>query len=648
MPLLDLESQPLHFWPKVDGQFRQLLAKLPAAAYTCDAEGLITYFNERAVELWGREPKLNDPVDRFCGSFRLFTPNGVSIPHGECWMALALRNAKPYNDEEIIVERPDGSRRVALAYANPLFDDRGELIGAVNVLVDITERRSMLLARAHLAAIVESSDDAIVSMDLSGIVQSWNAAAKRLFGYSAEQAVGRHISFIIPPDRIDEEERILAQLRAGERLCHFDTVRLRSDGQPVHVSLTISPIYDAAGRVIGASKITRDITDRKQAEERIYGLMAQLEETNRCKDEFLAILAHELRNPLASLRNVLEILKRGNGNSAVMEQVCPTLERQLGQMTRLVDDLLDINRISRGKLELRKERVELAAVLKQSVEACRPLAEDAGHELYIALPSEPIYLYADAARLTQVFVNLLTNACKYMPRGGRIWLSAERQGNKAAIRVQDTGLGIPAEKLAKVFELFSQINHSTERTQGGLGIGLNLVKRLVEIHGGSVEAYSAGPGRGSEFVVRLPLLLGELETELFAASVPQPMAISQRILIVDDNKDAASSLALLLTTLGNETQIAYDGLQAIETAAAFQPDVMLLDIGLPKLSGYDVCRRIRAQPWGQSMVLVALTGWGLEEDRRESKNAGFDHHLVKPVDLNTLREVLAKPFALEA
>jgi two-component system CheB/CheR fusion protein len=477
---------------------------------------------------------------------------------------------------------------------------------------------------------------------LNGVIQSWNAAAQRLFGYTAEQAVGRHISFLIPADRADEEDRILARLRAGERVYHFDTVRLRSDGQPVHVSLTISPIRDGAGRIVGASKIARDITDRKRDEERIYGLMTQLKEADNRKDEFLALLAHELRNPLAPLLNMLEIVKRGSGNGDLIEQVRSTLERQLGQMVRLVDDLLDVSRITRSKLELRKIGVELASVIHQSVEVCRPLAERAKHELNVSLPPEPIYLHADPVRLAQVFSNLLNNACKYTEPGGRIWLTAEREGSDVVVNVKDTGLGIPPDKLTSIFEMFTQIDRSLERAQGGLGIGLTLVKRLVEMHGGSVAAYSEGQGRGSEFVVRLPILIERPQTKTPEPTAEKNLAVAHRILIVDDNRDAATSLAMLLKMTGNETQTAHDGLEAVEVAAAFRPELVLLDIGLPKLSGHDACRRIRQQSWGKNMVLVALTGWGQDEDRRQSKDAGFDHHMVKPLDFAALMSLLAE------
>jgi PAS domain S-box-containing protein len=622
-----------------DPEFRRLLENLPAAAYTCDTTGLITYFNGRAVELWGREPKLNDPVDRFCGSFRLFATDGTPLSQEGCWMALALRDRRAYQGMEILIERPDGSRSTVLAHASPLFDGRGELNGAVNILVDITDRRQAELARARLAAIVESSDDAIVSKDLSGIVQSWNAAAQRLFGYTAEQAVGRHISFIIPPERLDEEDRILARLRAGERVYHFDTVRVRSDGRPVHVSLTISPVRDESGRVVGASKIARDITDRKEAEERIYGLMAQLKEADDRKDEFLAVLAHELRNPLAPLSNLLEIMRRGDGGPELLDRARSVLERQLGLVVRLVDDLLDVSRITRGKLELRKEQVELASVVRQSVETCRPLAERARHELTVSLPPEPVYLDADPARLAQVFGNLLTNACKYTPPGGRISLTAERQENDVLVKVKDTGAGIPPDKLASVFDMFTQLDRSLERSQAGLGIGLTLVKRLVEMHGGTVEAHSEGQGRGSEFVVRLPAHFKTPQARETAAE-PAPRT-AHRVLVVDDNRDAAATLAMLLKMSGNETRTAHDGLEAVAAAEQFRPDVVLLDIGLPKLNGYAVCRRIREQPWGQDMVLVALTGWGQEEDRRMSKEAGFNQHMVKPVDFTDLMGLLA-------
>ena len=324
------------------------------------------------------------------------------------------------------------------------------------------------------------------------------------------------------------------------------------------------------------------------------------------------------------------------------------MDRQLGHMTRLVDDLLDVSRISRGRMELKRERVELASVVYQSVEACRPLAECAKHEVTVTLPPEPIYLHADPVRLAQVFGNLLNNACKYTEVGGRIGLTAElagggRQPPEVVVKVKDSGIGIPPDQLDSIFGMFTQVDRTLERSQGGLGIGLTLAKRLVEMHGGSIQAFSEGIGQGSEFVVRLPILIDNRRRPQPSGPTgnEQPAPTARRVLVVDDNRDSAASLAMLLELAGNETYTAHDGLEAVQAAESFRPDVVLLDIGLPKLNGRDAARRIREQPWGTNMVLVALTGWGQDEDRRRSKEAGFDYHLVKPVNYADLNKLLA-------
>jgi signal transduction histidine kinase/ActR/RegA family two-component response regulator len=371
-------------------------------------------------------------------------------------------------------------------------------------------------------------------------------------------------------------------------------------------------------------------------------LYRELRDADRRKDEFLATLAHELRNPLAPIRNGLQVLRLSGKETGVVAEARSMMERQLSQMVRLVDDLLDVSRISRNKLDLKKQRVTLAAVVHSAVETSRPLVEQSRHSLTVALPPDPVYLDADLVRLAQVFSNLLNNAAKYTEPGGRIWLTAEVVGHEVAVRVRDTGLGIPADALPRIFEMFSQVDRNMERSQGGLGIGLTLVRRLVEMHGGTVEARSDGPGKGSEFTVRLPLAAdGEVGRRAETAD-DGPAAPKRRILIVDDNHDSAMSLGMMLDLMGNETRTAHDGLAAFEAAGTFRPDVILLDIGLPKLNGYDTCRRIREQPWGQAMVIVALTGWGQDEDRRRSKEAGFDHHLVKPVEADALAKLLAE------
>ena len=354
-------------------------------------------------------------------------------------------------------------------------------------------------ARARLAAIIESSQDAIISKTLDGVIRTWNAAAERLFGYTAEEAVGRSITLIIPPDRLPEERDILAQIARGERIEHYETIRMAKDGRQIPISLTVSPIRDTEGRVIGASKIARDITERVEA-------VKALREADRRKDEFLALLAHELRNPLAPLRNGLAVMRLASDDAEIVARVREMMDRQLTHMVRLIDDLLDISRINRDRIELRLAPVLLADVIGNAVETARPAFDAAGHELTVSLPPEPVLLFADLTRLAQVFSNLLNNSAKYTEPGGRIWIDAERDGAQVSVTVRDTGIGIPAEALPEIFDMFSQVDRSIDRSAGGLGIGLALVKRLVEKHGGTVEAASPGQSLGSTFTVRLPLL----------------------------------------------------------------------------------------------------------------------------------------------
>ena len=354
------------------------------------------------------------------------------------------------------------------------------------------------------------------------------------------------------------------------------------------------------------------------------------------------MLAHELRNPLAPIRNALEILKMGGIDEAMAGQARTLMERQLQHLVRLVDDLLDLARINRGRVQVRKERVNLAAAVARAVDTARPEIDAHGHELIVSLPPEPVFLEADLTRLAQVLANLLSNAARYTPEPGRIWLEADREGYVVAIRVRDTGIGMRPELLPQVFDLFVQSGRSMARSQGGLGIGLTLVRSLVELHGGKVTAHSKGPGKGSEFVVRLPVLPRVPERELPRtgddASGASP---SQRVLVVDDNVDAAESLALLLRMGGHDVRVAHNGPDALAAAAAHLPDLVLLDIGLPGMNGHEVARRLRQQPGMDRTVLVAVTGYGQDEDRRRSLEAGFDQHLVKPVEPGAVEAIVA-------
>lgn len=496
-------------------QFHRLLDTLPAAAYTCGTDGRITYFNPQAERLWGRVPALNDPGDLFCGSFRLFTPDGAPIAHADCWMALALRDGEPYNGCEIVIERPDGTRLTAIAHANPIHDESGMPVGAVNVLVDITERKR------------------------------------------AEDA---------------------------------------------------------------------------------------LREADRAKNEFIAILAHELRNPLAPIRNAVQVLHLKGPDVPELRWALGVFDRQVRQMVRLTDDLLDIARITSNRIELSRTPVALAEMLDTAVETSRPHIEMAGLDLEVAVPPEAIVIDGDPIRLSQVVSNLLNNAAKYTTRGGRIWLRAEQRGDQAVITVRDTGVGIPPDKLACVFDMFTQVDRTLARSLSGLGIGLNLARRLVEMHGGTIEARSEGPGKGSEFVVRLPALLA-LPVATVSREPGSPAngagpALGLRILVVDDDHQVAGSLARLLRVMGNDVRVAYDGEEALAAAEAFRPDVIFLDAALPRLNGYEAAKTLRGRPWGHEVVLIAVTGWGDGEYRRRSSEAGFDHHLVKPSDPETVTKLL--------
>ena len=378
-----------------------------------------------------------------------------------------------------------------------------------------------------------------------------------------------------------------------------------------------------------------------RTERQLQQSTTELSELNRRKNEFLALLAHELRNPLAPISNAVQILRLNGSNSKAQNSTINMMERQIAHMIRLVDDLLDVSRISRGMIELRKENITLASVVNHAIETAEPHCDAKGLALEVRQPEAPLVLDGDPVRLAQMLGNLLHNACKFTDKGGRVRLLMARDGNEAVIRVQDSGHGIAADKLEHIFDLFFQSDASLERVHGGLGIGLALVKSLTELHGGSVQAHSAGVGHGSEFIVRLPLRTESAPPVQAVAPVHNPVTAnaSRRILVVDDNRASAKSLTQMLKLAGHDVHTAYDGLEAVEAATAIRPGVILLDIGLPKLNGYEVARRIREQPGGDKLTLIALTGWAQDTDKQRARESGFDHHLVKPLrhaDLNAL------------
>jgi signal transduction histidine kinase len=446
-------------------------------------------------------------------------------------------------------------------------------------------------------------------------------------------------SLLVESAQDEDHLQIIRQLGLKSFICVPLRSRARTLGALTFITAESGRVYDATDLAAAEDLAHRTVIAIENA-----SLLSALKESDRRKDEFLAILAHELRNPLAPIRNAVQIYRAKGLPVPELQWATEVIDRQVHQMTRLVDDLLEVSRITKGKIELRKERIELAVVVNSAVEASRPLIEKWGHELTVTIPPQPIQLEADPTRMAQVLSNLLNNAAKYMDQGGRIWVIAERQSDHVLIRVKDTGIGIPTEMLPRIFDMFTQVDRSLGRSEGGLGIGLTLVQRLVEMHGGTVEARSDGPGKGSEFVVRLAVAVEVKGQGPQGAACDREKGAAparRRILVVDDNRDAADSLGMLLRMMGNEVHTAHDGLEAVGAAAAFQPDVVLLDLGLPKLNGYEAARRIREQDGGTDMMLVAVTGLGQEEDRRRSKEAGFDHHMTKPVEFAALQKLLA-------
>lgn len=665
-------------------------------------------------------------------------------------------------------------------------------------------------AQILLSAIVQSSEDAIITKNLSGRILSWNPAAERIFGYTANEAIGQSITMIIPRDRMDEEDMIIEHLRRRERINHFETVRITKSGELIDIALTISPLHDSRGNVIGASKIARDITLEKrlrnalnQSEQRFreysakqveglmylnglasklahtydarsmleailstilplyqadqsmlslyhpetgtlqagayrgldekflerlsgsgacdatlqqkrrivvedtetdplfdsvrhvareYGFRAvhsmpiitreekcigvlsvyfphprrptklemqfmdicvrqaadfierinaeeMIKEADRRKDEFLATLAHELRNPLAPIKNALHILEAPQAREEIKQEARHMMQRQVHQMQRLIDDLMDVARVSRGKIELKKQYITINEVIQNAIEIARPLITAKKQNLAITLPPETITLDGDVVRLSQIFANLLNNAAKYMNKEGVITLAAHKQGTEVVVSIKDNGIGIPAYMLPSVFDMFVQVDNALERAQGGLGIGLTLVKELVALHGGRVIAYSEGTGKGSEFIVYLPIVK-EKQSAQEEQRVPEPIH-SCRVLVVDDNDASARTLGWTLELSGHNVMLAHDLQTTLDTVKSFRPDVILLDIGMPGTNGYDICRLLRQNPHTHNTFIIAQTGWGQQEHRKRSQEAGFDYHLVKPIDIIALQRILS-------
>jgi PAS domain S-box-containing protein len=608
------------------------------AIFSVDPQGRIVSWNAGAEQLFGY------PEQEILSQHLavLFTPEDRAggIPEQE----VATAAAKGRSSDERWHQCKDGGRFFASGVLTPMFDEDNRLRGFTKIARDITERKqaeeAVREAAVRLKAIVDTAVDGIITIDEQGIVESMNPAAERIFGYTHQHVVGRNVSMLMTePDRCAHDRYLGTYVQTGQQRV-IGTIRevrgRREDGSSFAMELAVSESRLGVRRIF--TGIVRDITERKRMEE-------ALREADQRKDQFLAMLAHELRNPLAPISNAVQIMKLEGPNGPSFSWSTDVIADQIKHMTRMVDDLLDVSRITRGKVDLQKETIELAAVIDLAVEASRPLIEAYHHELRIALPADPILLTVDPARLSQVLANLLNNAAKYTDPGGTISLSGEVRENEVAICVRDNGIGIPKNLLAKVFDLFTQADQTLSRSRGGLGIGLTLVRSLVEMHGGRVTAHSEGADRGSEFVVYLsatpPATPGPnapIAQDSRVALLPR-----RRILVVDDNRSNAQSLQVLLRAMGQEVFTAFDGLAALDLARRHQPDIVLLDIGLPGIDGYEVARRCREESGLSRLTLVAMTGYGQDSDRRRSHEAGFKAHLVKPVDREELRLLLNQP-----
>jgi PAS domain S-box-containing protein len=620
---------------------RELMDLLPGAIYTTDAQGRLLQYNPAAVAFSGRVPELGS--DAWFRDWTLYGPDGAPLPPAQYPMRRVLERGQATGGDELVLEREDGLHLWFEAYSTPRLDDEGRVVGALHLLLDVTPRKetdaALKMSELRYRHLFESATDGIVLLDAATArITDANPRICALLGLAHAELVGRELWQVGLFEERDDCQAALRTLRR-ERVVRCADMPLRTrHGQRIDVEF-VSNVYGKAPQEVMQCNI-RDITERKTA-------TAALREASQRKSEFLAMLAHELRNPLAPVRSALEILVHAGGDAGTQRSAIETMQRQVAHMVRMVDDLLDVSRVERGSIELRRRHVDLSDVVRQSAEVVRPLFDRLQHRFSVTLPPQPIYVDADATRLSQVFGNLLNNACKFTRTGGgHVELTVEREAAHAVISVRDNGVGIAADQLARVFELFVQVDTSLERSAHGLGIGLTLVRTLVELHGGSVQATSAGIGRGSEFVIRLPTL--DAAAVQADAGAPEPRVqphaarAPRRILVVDDNRDATESLMLLLQLDGHETRAAYDGPEALDAAQAFQPEIVLLDIGLPGLNGYEVARCLRQRPGGEHLLLVALTGWGQDDDRERTRAAGFDEHLVKPVDPALLDRVLAR------
>jgi len=611
-----------------DKPYRLIVDQLHTGAATLTVDGTILACNDRLAGQLRRAPA--ELIGRRLAEFvePAYVPLFIALLHD----ALAA----PV-EGELVLQPADGARVPLFLGVSAL---REGVAGVCLIVADLSEqkRRERLVADEALArSILEQVADAVVVCDDAGTVQRASQAAHDLCG---QNPVLRPFSAVFPLARRDDPGAAIDVAAAwrGETLRGWEVFFVRPNGQRAELLLSAGPLLAAGGVVTGAVITLTDITLLHEARDELARRAAQLQEADQRKDEFLAVLAHELRNPLAPIRASLEILHMREPADPQLRRSHDIISRQVQHLTRLVDDLLEVSRIRSGRIQLRSELVDLGSAVARALETHRPMLDARGHRVVVRLPARPVRVLADPTRIAQIVGNLLDNAAKYTGDGGEITVMVAQEGAEAVLRVRDTGIGVPPEMLAEIFDLFTQVQRSLDRSQGGLGIGLALVQRLVDLHGGRALAHSDGPGRGSEFRVFLPIADGAaVPAAAEPTSTPGP---GRKLLLVDDNLDAAESLSALLGLLGHDVRVANDGSAALVAAAEFRPDVVLCDIGLPRMDGYQVVAALRAQPRFATTRFVALTGYGRDEDRRRSLAAGFDAHLVKPVELAKLTAAL--------
>ncbi len=616
--------------------FRLMVASVKDyAIFMLDPDGNVTTWNAGAERFKGYTA--SEIIGRH---FSTFYPE-TDVAAGKCEMELEVAERVGTFEEEGWRVRKDGTQFWANVLINAVRDRDGKLVGFSKVTRDLTDRKraedERLAADQRFRLLVESVKDyALMIMDPTGHISTWNEGGERIKGYKASEIIGKHFSVFYPPEDVaaGKCEREL-EVAADEGRFEEEGWRVRKDGTQFWANVVISPMRDRNGTLIGFSKVTRDLTERRRIDEERAGRIAA-EQANKSKDEFLAMLGHELRNPMAPIVTALELLKlRGERRGAKEHQV---IERQVKHMMHLIDDLLDVSRIARGKVVIKRKQVDVRDVMAKAVEIASPLLEQRRHHVEVSLPPQDLVVTGDEARLTQVLGNLLTNAAKYTEPGGHIVANVAQDGEQVVIEVKDDGHGIAPDLLPRVFDLFVQGYQSSDRSGGGLGLGLTLVRSLVEVHGGTVEAFSEGPEQGSRFVIRLPAVSRPVADEpdtLRNASLPRAEH-GQNILLVDDNEDARILLAEVLMSVGHEVVSAGDGPEALEAIKTFTPDIAILDIGLPVMDGYELAGRVRQAFDG--VRLIALTGYGQRSDHERTRSAGFEKHLVKPIDV---RSVLA-------